>query len=252
MINSMRIYPALHPNAGDLLIPQTHEHHGGLFQGTDSRSLYEESLRTQAPDWIYRTKPVTYTWNTNGYRAPEWSAVDFEASILVMGCSHIAGVGLDDKDTVSECLTRLMGIPCINLGVGGGSSDVLLYNSLRLIDLGHRPQAVVCLAPDATRMAYFGTPTHNLGSWLLREKDYSPFYTLMYQSFVGREPNAELHGYMSQRGISDAWRAVGVPVRVWQQWELARLDQARDLAHPGVKTAQHWADVMAEWLHQNI
>jgi len=40
------------------------------FYGLDSSGNFQKELALQPEDWYYRNKEVTYTLNSQGYRAP--------------------------------------------------------------------------------------------------------------------------------------------------------------------------------------
>jgi len=170
-----------------------------------------------------------------------------------MGCSLVAGIGLDDADTLDRVLAQIIGKPCVNLGVPAGGLQVLHYNTLRMIDAGIRPLSVSLLSPQWTRTVYFDNPSVNMGSWMLTEMgaDYDPNLREYYYQHARTSPNAELHGYMHLRAIEAEWRNVGVPIHIWSLDDLGVdwhnfPDLARDRAHPGIETVKLWAERMAQ------
>ena len=221
------------------------------WEGPDNESFYLKNLSTQSADWEYRHKPINYNWNQNGYRAPEWDTIDWSNSVILMGCSLVTGVGLDYNDTIASCLERMIEHPVINLGIPAGSSSALHYNTLRLIQNNIKPKAVCVVAPELTRTIYFGKPNRNLGIWYLTIPSREEYYASFYEQYVSKDPNAEIHGYMHLSGIENAWKASDVPCNIWTIDELPRyVDFARDLGHPGIKTAELWANILFKWLTQ--
>jgi hypothetical protein len=236
-----------------------------LWSGQDSNELFQKNLKQQAKDWYYRTNPVTYTWNSNGYRAPEWHRVDWDHSHIVMGCSFVVGVGLTDSDTLPSRLSTELNEPVVNLGYGGSGVATLAYNTLRLIDAGHRPLSVTLVIPNLSRLTVFqDTSTlHLLPNWYVHNKN-SPFKSF-YETWIGVGPNAEVHSHMLMRGVVANWANVGVPLIIKHVWPGERdydwqrlgpnlspaVDWGRDLldkthhGHPGRKTMQQWAQVIA-------
>lgn len=236
-----------------------------LWSGQDTSELFQKNLKQQAKDWYYRTNPVTYTWNSNGYRAPEWHRVDWNHSHIVMGCSFVVGVGLTDSDTLPSKLSTELNEPVVNLGYGGSGVATLAYNTLRLIDAGHRPLSVTLVIPDLSRLTVFqDTSTlHLLPTWYVHGKN-SPFKSF-YETWIGVGPNAEVHSHMLMRGVVANWTSVGVPLVIKHVWPGERdydwqrmgpnlppaVDWARDLldkvhhGHPGRKTMQQWAQSIA-------
>lgn len=234
------------------------------FSGQDSNHLFQKNLECQPADWYYRNHNVEYTWNSNGYRAPEWDMVDWNNSHIVMGCSYVAGVGLTDSDTLASRLSTELNEPVVNLGYGSSGVATLAYNSLRLIDTGIRPLSVTLVIPNMSRLTMFqDTDTlHLLPSFFAHNNNHSSFKN-MYETWIGIGPNAEMYSLMLMRGVIANWTNAGVPLVVkhwmheshydWQRLGTclpSHVDWARDIlndvhGHPGRKTTQVWASIIA-------
>ena len=239
-MQKLPIYCELHGADENILLYQQREDPN--FLTMDSKEFYQKSLNTQPSNWHYRNNPVRYNWNANGYRAPEWNTVDWANSIVVMGCSLVAGEGLDEDDTITVQMSKMLDEPVVNLGVPAGSADVLFYNTIRMVDLGIRPKSVIVLSPMWSRTVSFGVPSTNLGPWCSSVPSFDRGLVTYYEQYVRRMPNAEVHGYLSLRGVKEAWENADVPVHVLDQAELSQfVDYSRDLAHPGINTAYNWA-----------
>ena len=248
----------MHAYSSQLLLPYHHPH-SPLWEKNDSQALYLENLKIQPWDWYYRNHSVRYTWNSNGYRCPEWEDISWSESHVLMGCSYAQGMGVDDSDTISAGITG-----GVNLAQSGSNAYIIQYNSLRLLDAGIRPRSVKIIIPDLTRSVYWGTEdwvdltVHDLnlrGSALPSPvRDY-------YQGWLAHSPNAELATYMVMRGVQALWRAAGVSCDLYHHWMPydskfvmaptlpEPVDHARDctpkgFAHPGPKTLALWRAYM--------
>jgi len=241
-----------------MLVKCTHK--GSSWERGDSRSLFNDNLRRQAEDWLYRRQAISYVWNQDGYRAPAWTDVDWPASNVVMGCSYVSGTGLAVEHTLPYQLQMITGIAHVNLGYPGSGSDIILDNSLRMIDRGIRPARVIIVVPELTRLTYYkGTSIVN----------HLPMGTLapMYADWITHRPNAEQHGWMKLRGAVALWQQVGVPVSLFERIPIEgyalgprlpnQIDLARDIhvdatgyeyAHCGAATQGLWADFIASTL----
>lgn len=248
------------------LIPYKHIPKSELWEPGDTQELYERNLTLHPEDWYWRDKPFTYTWNSQGYRAPEWVDVDWASSVVFMGCSFVAGIGVSDEQTVSAQYTALTNIPSVNLGMGGAGCHVVNWNTLCLLSSNIKPRAVVIIAPDPARLTYFnGTHVHNMLPSIQPEL---PQLVSMYNTWLEARPNAEYHGIMAIKGAEAMWRAQGVPVVLAHRSEVGayfdintqyilsqRIDRARDedarypgSGHNGPKTYLNWAKQIASWL----
>lgn len=137
------------------------------FSGSDTRELFNENKKTQPAGWYYHTNDVTYTLNSDYYRTHEWDTIDWAESIVLFGDSFAAGVGLDDKDTISHQLELMTGRQVVNLGVGGSSSLFSLQNSLILAEHYPVPHGVVYLWSGTDRLTYYSLNNIiHMGSWM--------------------------------------------------------------------------------------
>ena len=254
----------------DLLLPYKHSLAtprvgiSYLYEPSDTEQLYKANLERQPADWYYRHNPVTYTWNSNGYRAPEWSEVDWPCTWIVIGCSLVVGIGVAEHHTLSSQLSVLLGKPCVNLGMGGSSADVIMYNTLRLIDAGIKPAGVVIVAPQLARMTYWTSKYYECLVPGFTRHEADPHIKQAYEGHLRYEPNAEMHGHMKLCGIQALWRAEGVPIVMSHYNEGKAVkpiglslpdkqDTARDvevinglpLGHNGFKTLSSWASAIA-------
>lgn len=198
---------------------------------------------------------IIYTVNRDQYRAPEFSTVNWSESIVIFGCSHVQGQGLQDNQTISYQLEKLSGIPVINLGNVGSSMTVSLYNQMVLRELGETPRAVVNIWTSITRLTYFRPDTH------------MPVYRLsngiaahLFTMWNADESNPRAHSLMAQRlsrllwaGVpsyeatffADTADALNIPL-------IETLDKAVDRAHPGPKTAQAAAKLILDNLENQL
>lgn len=207
------------------------------WAGTDTRPRYLANLGTQPPDWPYRTQPVTYTVNREGYRCAEFDQIDWSQSLVVFGCSMVFGIGVTDQDTMPAQLSMITGLPVINMGQAASSIEFNLANSVILSHICPRPRAVIHLWTGLDRSVYYGSRSLEfLGSW-----SSSDYFTARSQ----RACHSEMQALIAKLTTESLWR----DTLLWQGSyfkETAELlgipdchrhdDNARDLLHPGVKS----------------
>ena len=117
-------------------------------------------------DWHYRKKDVTYTLNSLGYRAKELNEYDWSESIVLLGCSIAFGVGVSDDETIAHYLHEITGRDVINLGVPGGSNQLMLDHSVRLKKKYGNPYSLIMLWSTMDRCVYYGDDRwQNIGRW---------------------------------------------------------------------------------------
>lgn len=111
--------------------------------GDDSYKKFRKTLKKPTLDWIYKTKEIKYNHNSLGFREKELDLVDWNNSIVMLGCSNVYGYSLAEEDTAARVLEKQIEIPVVNLGVTGGSVELAFYNSLILYEMGVRPKSII-------------------------------------------------------------------------------------------------------------
>jgi hypothetical protein len=110
----------------------------------------------QIPESVAKDrKPISeYKTNSHGYRCPEWTPMpDGKKNVVVLGCSHTFGEGLDDGEVWVERLYNKMDQKKLrfwNLGQPGASADKvvrILYGTEKVIN----PQIIIICWPFWSR-----------------------------------------------------------------------------------------------------
>jgi hypothetical protein len=257
----------------------------GVFPGTvnwlvsDQQSTFNYNLRSRPIEaGRFSGKTLNYTLNSQGFRTREFDQILWDESLVVQGCSVVFGDGLDDSQCLSARLAELLDIPVINLGVSGASSDLILYNSVILSSLGHRPRFTVTVWPTADRITEYTAQGANCyGSWnvvygqqidrepgllsrmrgavtdyqdLIQNQHWREIYQLINSEPYHRDHTLWLNSQTVRQVCGDRSREytwapasaeiLGCDLLTWQQGDLAR-----DLKHPGAATQQQWAAQIA-------
>jgi hypothetical protein len=223
---------------------------GKHWSGTDDKELYQKNLLIQPNDWYYRNHTVTYTLNSDGYRTHEFKDIDWANSVVIFGCSHIFGIGLDDKDTISSRLEEILNMPVINMGATGASMLFNLHNSMILRDGYPIPKAVVVFWPNYNRIVEY----HK--------------YTTQFHGVWNMEPNSLPNAWFKNdsHAIANAMFMSKAVKLLWQEkcpyyettWDdntqsvlkcdlLKSIpnDYARDMLHSGIASAISNAQTIA-------
>jgi hypothetical protein len=228
-----------------------------LFSGSDSLTTYKINSAEMPADWIYHTKSVSYTLNSEGYRAPEFHTVDWDNSVVIFGCSCVFGVGLDDSDTISTQLEKLINVPVINMGAGGSSIDFTYYNQLILSGMVPKPKAIINIWTSVVRTSYFTKKTPILmGPWL-QNRLHAKLHTLWSLD----DANPATHAYFLRQSSRILWKDtvhkeyttfLFRPLDLHpEEYSLItmfnKIDlDARDRMHPGINSARLVAEKIAE------
>lgn len=125
-----------HGNAGNFL--ETHPSYNKkdewLNGSPDVLDSYNKTISSGIPKyWRYHKDKFTYDMNSDGFRTMEFDKVDWKNSYVIIGCSHIQGIGNPYKETIGQYISRRLSAPVINLGVGGLSNQAIYNNLLKQI-----------------------------------------------------------------------------------------------------------------------
>lgn len=132
----------------------------------DNAKAYEVNKKVADSEWKYHNKEVKYTVNSSGYRAPEWHHINWKESVVLLGGSDTYGIGISDDETIAYHLEKLLGRQVINLGIPGGSNDLMVYNSTKILENFDIPYAVVNIWSVTSRFGYFDEDRlHHSGAW---------------------------------------------------------------------------------------
>ena len=226
----------------------------GSYLFFDSEPLFEKNLREQPESWRWRSRSVTYTINSQGYRCGEFKDLDWSNSILAFGCSNTFGIGVDDSDTWPNRLAGFIKRPVINLAQGGQGWGFNWVNSVRVIEAGIKPLAVVYHWPTVERM--FTLPDSKNtdlvlghGHWNSTKNQNLP--EIQMGLLWAQDPVLSVFwAEHYRRSLDIMWSQLGVPVHhfTWDRLNCVPgvehmplfpasqnniLLRARDLIHPG-------------------
>lgn len=230
------------------------------FWGSDSKEEYIKNKkyipkRHSWHDWT--TKQITYTVNSQHYRAPEWSDVNWDNSILVLGCSQVFGTGLDDSQTITHNMKHsLESIDVINLGVPGASPFFQWINTTILVNKNIKPKAVVYVWTYCNRITVLTSSlkTLNSGPWNMMNEPLSRGWN----THTGHSVEYVRHAIDS---TTQQWNSASCPVLHFTiceesaknigslEYLIPLGDTARDRQHVGPETAIHWANIICNKLN---
>ena len=231
------------------------------FWGNDDQERYESNLATQDTNWPYRTKDVEYKLNSEGYRCPEFDIIDWQNSVVILGCSQVFGTGLAEDETITDQLQELINCPVINLGRPGSSIDYSLANNIRLYNNFPLPKAVINHWTEPMRETYFGAEKiTTVTPGLLTHETYYKKHIGMLINMFGLDAEDVEHDYKYKaRMASDTckalWKDTIYIESTWNSltadalecYEQKELDTARDIMHWGADSSRALAKHYAEY-----
>lgn len=209
---------------------------------------------------------ATYTLNSFGYRCPEWTPMpDGKKNVVVLGCSHTFGQGLNDDEHWVHLISQHNTTRCRywNLAQPGSSGDKIvrtLYGSEKIID----PRIVIVCWPDWSRRERIEKSPINLsgGHETLRyetdETDLANFLkNVFFVEKYGEKNNCKVLHCFAQESYHEHIYGLNVLaeqtiMNCWPWWhkykqrELQSDSVARDGHHYGIKHHQRFAELFLD------
>lgn len=121
-----------------------------LFAGPDSAELLERNLKYLPQDWIYRTKPVNYSFNSSKLRMKKNIEDVGDSYILFSGTSYTMGVGIDEESRFSDKVSEQAGLDFINFAGPTYSIKVQAISFFNLLKTNYKLPKVLVMeyAPE--------------------------------------------------------------------------------------------------------
>lgn len=128
------------------------------FPHPDDKERWRKQRKLQGKTWKYRNlknNPIYFNTNSLGYRTHEFDFDNDNKYILALGCSNTYGLYLHEEERYSNLLERETGIKTYNLGINGGSANIIMMNLLNFLHTApKKPQAVIIQWPVHMRLCY--------------------------------------------------------------------------------------------------
>jgi hypothetical protein len=120
------------------------------FAGPDSKELLERNLKYMPQDWIYRTKPVNYSFNSSKLRMKKNIEDVADSYILFSGTSYTMGVGIDEESRFSDKVSEQAGLDFINFAGPTYSIKVQAISFFNLLKTNYKLPKVLVMeyAPE--------------------------------------------------------------------------------------------------------
>jgi hypothetical protein len=226
------------------------------FVGGDSKQQFNKNVLTQPSDWYYNDRKLTYSYNSQGHRCKNFEDIDQDNYILVTGCSHTMGVGLELEKTYPYIVSKELGVDYYNLAIPATGIDVVEYNLLTwFFTVIKKPKLVLVQWPDHSRYIKYDFKIKRgleRGSWqsapdqmsfIVNSEDTGMFYARKYMTYnliktCSPSPLIPFNfGGQQDYGIYDL--------------HMPKLDQARDLSHAGIKSHEEFTKTLLNHIEVN-
>jgi len=197
---------------------------------------------------------IEYDLNSQGFRAPEFDQIDWANSLVILGCSHVFGVGVDQSQTLSDQFSRIINRPVVNMGVSSASNWISYMNLLQLLE-HKKPWGVVFCWTDHHRIAQFTDDSvRHLGPF----NDQDGLYTNWNQ----HEQQSQIHTLMIKKSLDLITAEMNIPLFHCSRFgktadlvgcfRIRMIDQANDDLHPGEKSNLAAARCLSHFWYDKI
>ena len=217
------------------------------WKGSDTEALFKQNLKDPAArrrleehGWD-QSGSIHYRYNSEGFRDEPF---DDRPCGLAFGCSFTEGVGVRIEHTWPRRLTERTGLYFWNLGVGGAAVDTIYRFFNHYIDR-FRPKAVILCHPPMYRMEYVvNDHVIRTVSPTAPELDSRHPFAPYLKNYFLHDLNSMLNFEKNMRLLEYIAAARGL---VFMHAPMIDQDcAARDLMHPGPRSLDRWAEIMAD------
>lgn len=156
------------------------------FYGTDNETDFFHNKSILPQDWIYRTKEITYKFNSLGLRMDKELEDIKDDFIITFGCSHTLGVGVALEDTWPFLLSSLNNLDYINCAVSGSSCKLVAINFFNYFkNQTKKPKAVFIAWPSSIRYCFYIQDrfVFYLPRFISKKSEYKN-YSLSYENLI--------------------------------------------------------------------
>lgn len=176
---------------------------------------------------------VTYTFNSHGFRADEFTSTD---QILFLGDSYTFGMGVPYEMTWARLVSKELNLHNHNLAIGGSSHNTAFRLFFNYVDL-LKPKIVVFITTETTRFEIIvdGKPV-SLGPWWPRSDVITGNF---YKQWILDEENTNLNyqkNCLAIQGLCTQKNIKYIQYGIVDCFPWPLTDLGRDLNHPGMKS----------------
>lgn len=229
-----------------------------LFFGPGEKSAYKNNKKKLGTDWYYsdnKHNPLTYNFNSNGYRCSHSHPADYDEYFIAIGCSNTLGAGVHEENRYSNIIESNTKIPTFNLGYSGGSALYVFYNISYFLSCNIKPPKCVFIQwPQAMRYTVFtDRGIDRIGIHNSNRKEKERLARYWHEVHPAAMHESSKFSYYTTRSLLKAANIPSVHIadnanfyKGVHSWN--GIDMARDLQHPGIATHQRIADMMLDQL----
>lgn len=211
----------------------------------DTEKRFKEHLNTRIDELRegdYINRPVTYTFNSLGFRCNEID--ETKDSIVFLGGSEVLGTGLPIECSFTNIVANELNLECYNLGQAGGANDTV-YRLASYYVTKLKPKLVVVTSPPPFRMEVINTFLDNPIQHFMPVFDGDhPFY----KTWLSCDDNGLFNEEKNRIATDYICNSNNVKLLRFEDPEFERIDYARDFIHKGINSNKKFAQQILDLL----
>ena len=247
-----------------------------FYFASDCEVSYDNIDPTLFDYW--NQKNIRYNFNEHMFRTNhDFSKLKDDEFVLVTGCSHTVGLGIDYNSMYTTIVEKEIGIPFVNIAVMSSDITVVLRNLAVWIKNFAKPKKIIIQIPEPSRFSYMfdqgkintvvpGSGTLKPGFKVIESLGVNYFST----KEAGHNQLDFLQCIVSSYGIETLYFSIGdlseyrhinfqQPIHYWEPIQQEKMNRykmenpnmqlkARDNSHGGDLINLIWADAILEKL----
>lgn len=222
-----------------------------LWDTSDSQKAFQDNLqdpikRAQLQANGFVDNPITYQYNTHGFRNPEF---DGNIDIVCFGCSFTMGTGVHVEHTWPAQLAQLTGLRVANLGHAGSSNDTAFrFAKYYLPYLA--PKWAVWVQTDRHRLELLDESIPVTLNILASDTDNPCARDHFIKTWFATDENQQLNLEKNTWAFEHLCKQLNIIPVVLPRSTVVSDRQARDLRHPGPRVYEKLAKQVQDLLGQ--
>lgn len=211
----------------------------------DTEKRFKEHMKTRLPELQlgnYVDNPVTYTFNSLGFRCEEID--EGKDSIVFLGGSEVVGNGLHIEHSFTNIVAKELGLACYNLGQSAGANDTIYrLASYWLPKL--KPKLVIISGVTPLRMEVLNNFLDNPIQHFLPALDgHHPFF----KTWLSCEENGTFNEEKNKIAVDHICSVNNLKLLRFEDTDFERIDYARDFIHKGIESNKKFAQQILDLL----
>jgi hypothetical protein len=205
-----------------------------LWNTSDSDKVFFDNLQfaerlSQLEKNGFLDKPITYQYNTHGFRNPEF---DTKIDVVCFGCSFTMGTGVHAEHTWPAQLQQLTGLRVANLGHAGSSNDTAFRFAKYYLPY-LKPKWAIWVQTDRHRLELLDDSIPVSLNILASDNSNPCAQDYFIKTWFASDENQQLNLEKNTRAFEHLCQQLSITSHVLPRSCVVSDRQARDLIHPG-------------------